>query len=403
MSLTQLWKNDPNQIEKKNLHQIISFAGEGKLKDNNSTSIEFREFIQQIPSDLLCGYLDSCLENGFQDSGFALQDLVNQVGERLGFTVQYGRYRGTKAHSNEDGLWCFPNGHKVIIEVKTTDTYRIETDKIADYRKNLIRQGALEESQSSILVIVGRQDTGELEAQIRGSRHAWDIRIISVNALKRLLRLRESVDNPQIIVKICEILIPREFTRLDEIIDIAFFAVEETKTEEISVDETFFEKEKPELVAQSAAITKPVSFHDTCIEAFRKKRGLQLIKQSKSFYISADKSLHIVCAVSKNYNIKDVPSFWFAFHPHQKNFLEEAATGFLLLGCGSSDIVLSIPIEKILSWLESLWTTEQNSRMYWHLRMHQKNQELVLHTRKGFSPILLNEFLLNSDTPSSSQ
>jgi len=34
-----------------------------------------------------------------------------------------------------------------------------------------------------VLIVVGRQDTGELEAQIRGSRHAWDIRLISAEAL----------------------------------------------------------------------------------------------------------------------------------------------------------------------------------------------------------------------------
>ncbi len=41
--------------------------------------------------------------------------------------------------------------------------------------------------KSSILIVVGRQDTGDLEAQVRGSRHAWEIRLISVDALLQLM------------------------------------------------------------------------------------------------------------------------------------------------------------------------------------------------------------------------
>jgi hypothetical protein len=51
----------------------------------------------------------------------------------------------------------------------------------------LITSGQLKEDQSSILIVVGREDTGDLEAQIRGSRHAWDVRLISVDALLRLM------------------------------------------------------------------------------------------------------------------------------------------------------------------------------------------------------------------------
>jgi hypothetical protein len=73
-----------------------------------------------------------------------------------------------------------------VAEVKTTDTYRIALDSIAGYRQKLLAAKTFSEP-SSILILVGRQDTGELEAQIRGSRHAWDIRLISVDALLKLV------------------------------------------------------------------------------------------------------------------------------------------------------------------------------------------------------------------------
>jgi len=155
-----------------------------------------------------------------------------QAGRRLGFTVEDGRYRGQAGHIGYDGIWRFPDGHAVIIEVKTTDAYRIDLDTIAGYRRALIRQGSVQEQSSSMLIVVGREDTGDLEAQIRGSRHAWDMRLISVDSLMRLMVLKEEVEEPRTIRRIYDILIPREFTKLDSIVEIIFSTAEEVKHEE---------------------------------------------------------------------------------------------------------------------------------------------------------------------------
>jgi hypothetical protein len=44
----------------------------------------------------------------------------------------------------------------------------ISLDTISEYRRKLVDTGQIDKS-SSILVVVGRNDTGELEAQVRGS------------------------------------------------------------------------------------------------------------------------------------------------------------------------------------------------------------------------------------------
>jgi hypothetical protein len=72
------------------------------------------------------------------------------------------------------------------VEVKTTDTYRIDLDTLAGYRRALIQGGSITEERASLLIVVGREDTGDLEAPIRGLWHAWDMRLISVDALMRL-------------------------------------------------------------------------------------------------------------------------------------------------------------------------------------------------------------------------
>jgi hypothetical protein len=63
------------------------------------------------------------------------------------------------------------------------------------YRLDLIKQGVIPEDSSSILHIVGRSDTGELETLVRASRHAWDIRLISVDTLFRLVKVKEELED----------------------------------------------------------------------------------------------------------------------------------------------------------------------------------------------------------------
>ena len=111
----------------------------------------------------------------FVDSELALQDVVNEMGSRLGAEVEPGALPWSAKHVGFDGLWRFSNGHSLPPEVKTTDAYRIDLNTIAEYRKAFIGTENIAEKASSMLLIVGRQDTGDLEARIRGSRHAWDI------------------------------------------------------------------------------------------------------------------------------------------------------------------------------------------------------------------------------------
>src|SRR3977135_2544907 len=138
MSLVELWSISRAQLEGKQVRQIIAFAGLGQLTDGGAGALDFREFFGLVPTKHLLRYADECLNESFPGSGFALQDVVNQIGRRLGYTVTDGRYRGTTNQVGFDGLWKFPDDHTVVIEVKTTDAYRIDLGKIATYRRELI-------------------------------------------------------------------------------------------------------------------------------------------------------------------------------------------------------------------------------------------------------------------------
>src|SRR6266516_1422376 len=133
MALKDIWSQTPQELDGRHVQQIIAWSGDGFLRDGTAASNEFRGYIDLIPSRLLVNYCTQCLDEAFDQSGLTLQDLVNQIGKRLGLEVKFGRYRGSQGAIGFDGLWKFPSGHQAIVEVKKTSAYQVRLDTIAEY------------------------------------------------------------------------------------------------------------------------------------------------------------------------------------------------------------------------------------------------------------------------------
>ena len=119
MALKDLWKSSPEQLrDKTSTAKLSRLQVRGKLRDGSTTSSELRDFLAIVPSNLLKGYTEDCLAESFTDSGLALQDVVNQIGRRLGYEVRDGQYRGRSGEIGFDGLWTSNNEHNIIVEVK---------------------------------------------------------------------------------------------------------------------------------------------------------------------------------------------------------------------------------------------------------------------------------------------
>ncbi|WP_170319824.1 hypothetical protein [Polyangium spumosum] len=372
--------------------QVIAFAGSGKLTDDGETSKEFREFLNHVPSDVLVRYAEDCLKDPFPDSGLALQDIINQVGRRLGFDVLDGKYRGQKGQPGQDGIWRLRDGHAIVVEVKTTDAYRIDLGVLAGYRNSLVAAGIVAADRSSNLIVVGRQDTGDLEAQIRGSRHAWDIRLISVDSLMRLMRLKETVEAPQTVSRIHAILVPKEFTRIDAIVDIVFSAAEEVKQAEPDPGEAPLNgpAERPE---EGPKFT-PVSFHDACAARLEQQLKTTLVRQTRASYASPDDKIRLTCSISKKHHFAGDEAYWFAFHPYYLEFLTQTKRAYVAFGCGSEQQIFLVPLDDFRPWLEGSYTTEKEGRLYWHVQIYRDGSKWWLKRRQGVGDIEVTKFLL---------
>jgi hypothetical protein len=362
--LFSLLKNDPAQVDLLSVEQVLALCGNGKLTDGSSCSLDFREYLQIATSSNLAKYLESCLQVS-ADRGRALQDIVNELGRRLDYNVENGLYQGRTNAIGFDGLWSESNGHTIVAEVKTTDTYRINLDTISGYRDALIHSGRIT-TESSVLLVVGRQDTGDLEAQVRGSKHAWTIRILSVDALRKLVAVKENTEVASA-AKIHELLIPFEYTRLDRIIDIAFTVAEEASDSEATAEMETSEGEADIRPKQRRTAADVIEQVRSRVVAALSKKYAPLVKRSKALYWSADKLTRSAITISKQYA---KGGFWYAYHPAWDEFLNSASVGLLVLGCIGRNEAYAIPRSWIHSKLKFLNTTEMKDETYWHLYLN---------------------------------
>ena len=92
-----------------------------------------------------------------------------------------------------------------------------------------------------------------------------------------------------------------------------------------------------------------------------------------------------MCAVSRTYQRKDPGNqgYWFAFHTHQREFLEVTTAGYAGFGCGSPDRIVLFPAHELAPLLDRMPETQRNGRSYRHLRIRQKDGEWTLDFRKG--------------------
>lgn len=390
MALLDIWRAVPAQVASFGIGQVVNMAGTGVLSDGSECSAEFRAYLAEIPDGKLIEYALGCLDanTDFKARGFALQDIVNEMGRRLGFTVENGRYRGVPGQIGFDGLWKSSEGHAVVAEVKTSDTYSINLDTIAAYRADLIRRGQIGQ-QSSMLVVVGNADTGGLEAQVRGSRHAWDMRLISVKSLGDLVRLNAAAASDQTSRRIRDLLTPREFTRLDNLAEFLLLTAEETADareqqlvaiNEVAEDNVARDDESRQVAASQVAGTpRATQVTDAAVIAARRFRilsvveartGTSLRRQSKATYLAPGGRLRLACTISKRYLPPRAYPYWFAYHAIWRDFLLGAETGLLALGFVDEDRAALVPVSFVEDLLPALnATVPSDSGKYWHIHL----------------------------------
>jgi hypothetical protein len=181
------------------LNEILDLVG--PLDDSageNTPRERFRRFLQKNVHEVgeIRDHIEQCLRTSGDQYNRALQDLVNYVGEFLGFEVEFGRYRGVQNQIGFDGLWKSPGGLNLVVEVKTTEAYAIRTATLIGYIDELISEHRIPNSEAALgLYVVGRPDPElrQLENSIVAERRT-QLRVISVESLLSLAEIMSEYD-----------------------------------------------------------------------------------------------------------------------------------------------------------------------------------------------------------------
>ena len=133
---------------------------------------------------------------------------------------------------------------------------------------------------------------------------------------------------------------------------------------------------------------------DSIVRAMESKHAARLRRWSAAMYRDDQKKFRVVCTMSKWHS--ENQTYWYAYHPHQDEFLVEAAEGFFVLGMMNLDTAVVLPRNVIQKNLEKLNTTEiPGGRKYWHIHIARSNSgELFLQRARGEQPLALKQFTL---------
>jgi hypothetical protein len=182
------------------LNEILDLVG--SLDDTpgeDAPRERFRRFLRKNTHEVgeIRDYIEQCLRASGEQYNRALQDLINYLGEFLGFKVTYGRYRGIQNQVGFDGHWESPTGLHIVAEVKTTETYAIKTATLIGYIDELISDKRIASWETALgLYIVGRPDPElrQLENAILAEKRTHQLRVVSAESLLSLAEIMSEND-----------------------------------------------------------------------------------------------------------------------------------------------------------------------------------------------------------------
>ena len=216
------------------LNQILALVG--KLDDaegEEAPRARFRSFLQQNMREVgqIQDYIRECLRSSGDQYNRALQDLVNHLGSFLEFEVIFGRYQGVIGKNGFDGHWKSPTGFHIVVEVKTTDAYAIQSATLLGYVDRLTSEQKIPNWDQALgLYVVGRPDAElkQLENAILAERRTHQLRIISTESL---LSLAEMMNEYKVTHEEILSLLRPSGPKIDPIVDLMARLVAKRKAE----------------------------------------------------------------------------------------------------------------------------------------------------------------------------
>lgn len=201
----------------------------------------------------------------------------------------------------------------------------------------------------------------------------------------KLVLLKENAETPTVGAKIRGLLRPVEYTRLDSLADVMFDTVAE-----VDSPAAYSEQDEPSDTSSNlqAAQKSTWQFTDSnelqtkrlaVVAALGKRHNIELKRQSRALYASADGTTRVACGMSKRYGGKTPNLYWYAFHPQWDEFLSSGSHSYFVLGCMDKSEAYAIDHSTMLALLPFLnTTTTKEGSTYWHVHLREDGSKTLL-------------------------
>lgn len=203
------------------LDRIVKLAGE--WTDESRASQEFRSLLEdeQTPTEDIEAYLYEAIQGSETYHNRALQDIVNNLGQRLGFQVEYGVYQGNTNQIGFDGHWISTapeeNIH-LIVETKTSTAYAIDPSQAGGYMTELGSKHSIDREQIYGLYVIGKGDVETVAKTVLGSQYRDRMRIITAERLLNLLQIQQ--DSGLLHDQIVDVLLPINTVDVGQLVEL---------------------------------------------------------------------------------------------------------------------------------------------------------------------------------------
>ncbi|MGD0076348.1 MAG: hypothetical protein ABSD31_18735, partial [Candidatus Binataceae bacterium] len=195
------------------------------------------------------------------------------------------------------------------------------------------------------------------------------------------------------------ILIPFEYTRVDNIVDLVFETQQETDQKaQTNADLESEDAAESANQEQGAYEFTPRDKLDEkrlkIVHAFFKLKNATPVQRTRTNFSDSMNQVGATCAISKRYK-RDYQPYWYALHPKWLVFMRSVSDGFFVLGCMDRNEAYALPIAFIEQNLEAMNTTEKGDKKYWHVALTIDKGSLALNLSSIGKKIDLAPYLFN--------
>ena len=128
---------------------------------------------------------------------------------------------------------------------------------------------------------------------------------------------------------------------------------------------------------------KVSELREKILDTFQERENVKLLKRSRATFYDKSKTIHVCCAVSKNYPDSKRNSYWFAPGNTWFEFLASGEKSYLLFAMEGQSKAVALRFDEFNKMKDNLGTTKRGNDFWWHVVIIEENGKFDLKLKGG--------------------